>query len=145
LDRYDYKLENYVKAKFRIAKNLRPQDCFIFDSDDDITIDHLNKIVIYAKMLPFTQKDTVENGAYLNGNKIVIKYEKSECDVFLESLSLSGKHNIYNSMAAALAAKAMDIDNEVIRNSLATFKAIEHRLEPVLSIKDVLFIRFVIR
>lgn len=140
LDRYDYKLENYVKAKFRIAKNLRPQDCFIFDSDDDITIDHLNKIVIYAKMLPFTQKDTVENGAYLNGNKIVIKYEKSECDVFLESLSLSGKHNIYNSMAAALAAKAMDIDNEVIRNSLATFKAIEHRLEPVLSIKDVLYI-----
>ena len=141
LDRYDYKLENYVKAKFRIAKNLRPQDCFIFDSDDDITIDHLNKIVIYAKMLPFTQKDTVENGAYLNGNKIVIKYEKSECDVFLESLSLSGKHNIYNSMAAALAAKAMDIDNEVIRNSLATFKAIEHRLEPVLSIKDVLYIK----
>ena len=140
LDRYDYKLENYVKAKFRIAKNLRPQDCFIFDSDDDITIDHLNKIVIYAKMLPFTQKDTVENGAYLNGNKIVIKYEKSECDVFLESLSLSGKHNIYNSMAAALAAKAMDIDNEVIRNSLATFKAIEHRFEPVLSIKDVLYI-----
>ena len=140
LDRYNYNMEDYVKAKFRITRNLRPEDCFIFDSDDAITIDHLNKIIIQAKMLPFTQQTKVEQGAYLEGEKIVVKYEESESEIYLKELALGGKHNIYNSMAAALAAKAVDIDDDVIRNSLATFEPIEHRLEPVLSIKDVLYI-----
>ena len=140
LDRYNYNMEEYVKAKFRITRNLRPEDCFIFDSDDAITIDHLNKIIIQAKMLPFTQTGKVEQGAYLDGEKIVVKYEESESEIYLKELALGGKHNIYNSMAAALAAKAVDIDDETIRGSLATFEPIEHRLEPVLSIKDVLYI-----
>ncbi len=140
LDRYNYNMEEYVKAKFRITRNLRPEDCFIFDSDDAITIDHLNKIIIQAKMLPFTQQGKVEQGAYLEGEKIVVKYEESESEIYLKELALGGKHNIYNSMAAALAAKAVDIDDDVIRNSLSTFEPIEHRLEPVLSIKDVLYI-----
>ena len=140
LDRYNYNMEEYVKAKFRITRNLRPEDCFIFDSDDAITIDHLNKIIIQAKMLPFTQKGKVDQGAYLEGEKIVVKYEESESEIYLKELALGGKHNIYNSMAAALAAKAVDIDDETIRGSLATFEPIEHRLEPVLSIKDVLYI-----
>ena len=133
-------MEEYVKAKFRITRNLRPEDCFIFDSDDAITIDHLNKIIIQAKMLPFTQNGKVDQGAYLEGEKIVVKYEESESEIYLKELALGGKHNIYNSMAAALAAKAVDIDDETIRGSLATFEPIEHRLEPVLSIKDVLYI-----
>ena len=140
LDRYNYNMEEYVKAKFRITRNLRPEDCFIFDSDDAITIDHLNKIIIQAKMLPFTQKGKVSQGAYLDGEKIVVKYEESESEIYLKELALGGKHNIYNSMAAALAAKAVDIDDEVIRGSLSTFEPVEHRLEPVLSIKDVLYI-----
>ena len=140
LDRYNYDMEEYVKAKFRITRNLRPEDCFIFDSDDAITIDHLNKIIVQAKMLPFTQKDKVDQGAYLEGEKIVVKYEESESEIYLKELALGGKHNIYNSMAAALAAKAVDIDDETIRSSLSTFEPIEHRLEPVLSIKDVLYI-----
>lgn len=140
LDRYDYDLENYVKAKFRITRNLSPKDCFIFDSDDEITVGHLNKIIITAKMLPFTQKKEVPQGAFLKGDKIVARYEEEECDIFLKELSLSGKHNIYNSMAAALAAKASGIDNRVIREAFATFKPIEHRLEPVQTIKDVLYI-----
>ena len=140
LDRYNYNMEEYVKAKFRITRNLRPEDCFIFDSDDAITIDHLNKIIIQAKMLPFTQNGKVDQGAYLEGEKIVVKYEESESEIYLKELALGGKHNIYNSMAAALAAKAVDIDDETIRGSLATFEPIEHRLEPVLSIKDVLYI-----
>ena len=140
LDRYNYNMEEYVKAKFRITRNLRPEDCFIFDSDDAITIDHLNKIIIQAKMLPFTQTRKVDQGAYLEGEKIVVKYEESESAIYLKELALGGKHNIYNSMAAALAAKAVDIDDETIRGSLATFEPIEHRLEPVLSIKDVLYI-----
>ena len=140
LDRYNYNMEEYVKAKFRITRNLRPEDCFIFDSDDAITIDHLNKIIIQAKMLPFTQQTKVEQGAYLDNDKIVVKYQESESEIYLRELALGGKHNIYNSMAAALAAKAMDIDDELIRNSLTTFEPIEHRLEPVLSIKNVLYI-----
>ncbi len=140
LDRYDYDLENYVKAKFRITRNLSSEDCFIFDSDDEITVGHLNKIIITAKMLPFTQKKEVSQGAFLKGDKIVARYEEEECDIYLKELSLSGKHNIYNSMAAALAAKASGIDNRVIREAFATFKPIEHRLEPVQTIKDVLYI-----
>ncbi|MCR5003634.1 MAG: UDP-N-acetylmuramoyl-L-alanine--D-glutamate ligase [Bacteroidales bacterium] len=140
LDRYGYEMENYVRAKFRITKNLRPEDCFIFDSDDAITIEHLDKIVTKAKQLPYTMKGEVKQGAYVKNDKIVIKYEEDECDVYLNELALGGKHNIYNSMAAALAAKAAGIDNKVIRDSLASFQPIEHRLEPVLSIKDVLYI-----
>ena len=140
LDRYDHNMENYVRAKFRITRNLRPEDCFIFDSDDAITIAHLDKIILQTKMLPFTQEREVQQGAFLRNDRIVVRYEQDESEIFLEELALGGKHNVYNSMAAALAAKAMDIENDVIRNSLATFAPIEHRLEPVLSIKDVLYI-----
>ena len=140
LDRYDHKMENYVAAKFNITKNLTRDDCFIFDSDDDITIGHLDNIILRCKMLPFTQEKEVEQGAFLRDDKIILRYEEEETDLYLQELALGGRHNIYNSMAAALAAKASGIDNEVIRNSLATFQPIEHRLEPVLSIKDVLYI-----
>ena len=140
LDRYGYDMENYVRAKFRIIRNLRPEDCFIFDSDDEITINHLDKIVTEAKKLPFTQKDKVEQGAYIEDDRIIVKYEDEECDIFLKELALGGIHNVYNSMAAALAAKATGIDNAVIRESLETFKPIEHRLEPVMSVGGVLYI-----
>ena len=140
LDRYDHKMENYVAAKFKITQNLRADDCFIFDSDDAITVGHLSKIVLRCKMLPFSQEKEVEQGAFLKDDKIVLRYDKEETDIFLEELALGGRHNVYNSMAAALAAKATGIGNEVIRRSLATFQPIEHRLEPVLSIKDVLYI-----
>ncbi len=141
LDRYDHKMENYVKAKFRITRNLRPEDCFIFDSDDAITIAQLSQIVLQCKMLPFSQqKEDLEQGAYVKGDRIVLKYEKNESEIYLDELALGGKHNIYNSMAAALAAKAMDIDDETIRAALHSFQAIEHRLEPVLSVGGVLYV-----
>ena len=140
LDRYDHKMENYVAAKFNITKNLTRDDCFIFDSDDDITVGHLDNIILRCKMLPFTQEKEVEQGAFLRDDKIVLRYEEEETDLYLQELALGGKHNVYNSMAAALAAKATGIDNAVIRDSLHTFQPIEHRLEPVLSIKDVLYI-----
>ncbi len=140
LDRYDYNMENYVRSKFRITRNLRPEDCFIFDSDDKITIDHLSKIVLQARMLPMSQTHEVEQGAYLEGQKIVMRYGEDESEIYLSELALGGKHNIYNSMAAALAAKAAGIRNEVIRKSLKTFQPIEHRLEPVLEVGDVLYV-----
>ena len=140
LDRYGYNMENYVKSKFRITRNMSDDDCFIFCSDDEITINHLNKIVIKAQQLPFTQKTEVPQGAFVKDNKIVVRYQEDETDLYLQELALGGKHNIYNSMAAALAAKAMDIADSTIREGLATFQAVEHRLENVLSIKDVLYI-----
>ena len=140
LDRYDYNMENYVRAKFRITRNLRPQDCFIFDSDDQITIGHLDQILIQAKQLPYTQEKKVSQGAYLDSDKIVLEYEQDETEINLNELALGGKHNIYNSMAAALAAKASGVSNSVIKEALRSFSPIEHRLEPVLSIKDVLYI-----
>ena len=140
LDRYDHKMENYVAAKFKITKNLTEEDCFIFDSDDAITVGHLNKIVLRCKMLPFSQEKEVKQGAFLRDDKIILRMNEEETDIFLQELALGGRHNIYNSMAAALAARAAGIENEVIRKSLATFQPIEHRLEPVLSIKDVLYI-----
>ena len=115
-------------------------DCFIFCSDDEITIRHLDQIVTKAQKLPFSQKHEVEQGAFVKDDKMVVRYKEQECDMYLQELALGGKHNVYNSMAAALAAKAMDIDNEAIRSGLATFQAVEHRLENVLSIKDVLYI-----
>ena len=121
LDRYDHKMENYVAAKFNITG-------------------HLDSIVLRCKMLPFSQRHEVPQGAFLRQDRIVLRYEEEETDVYLKELALGGRHNIYNSMAAALAAKATGIDNTVIRQSLATFQPVEHRLEPVLSIKDVLYI-----
>ncbi len=140
LDRYDYNMENYVKAKFRITRNMSSDDCFIFCSDDEITIKHLDQIVMKAQKLPFTQKAEVNQGAFVKEDKMIVRYKNEECDMYLQELALGGKHNIYNSMAAAIAAKAMDIDNSLIREGLATFQAVEHRLEKVLSIRDVLYI-----
>ena len=106
LDRYDHKMENYVNAKFNITRNLREDDCFIFDSDDEITVGHLSKIVLRCKMLPFSQEKELEQGAFIRENKMIVRVDEEETDVFLESLALGGKHNVYNSMAAALAAGA---------------------------------------
>ena len=108
--------------------------------DDEITIRHLDQIVIKAKMLPFSQKKEVREGAFLRGDRMVVRIGDDECDMFLNELALGGKHNVYNSMAAAIAGKVMDIDNDDIRRSLSSFQAVEHRLEKVMSIKDVLYI-----
>ena len=140
LDRYDHNMENYVRAKFRITRNMDREDCFIFCSDDEITIRHLDKIVVKAKMLPFTQKKEVEQGAFVKDDKMVVRVGDDQCDMFIRELALGGKHNVYNSMAAAIAGKVMNIENENIRKSLSTFQAVEHRLEKVISVGDVLYI-----
>ena len=140
LDRYDHDIRKYAAAKFRLVRNLRPEDCFIFDSDDAITIENLSSIVLKARMLPFSQKTEAGQAAFVRGDSMVLRYEDEETEIYLQELALGGRHNLYNSMAAALAAKATGISNEVIRRSLKTFKPIEHRLEPVLSVGGVLYI-----
>ena len=81
LDRYGYNMENYVKAKFRITRNMSSDDCFIFCSDDEITINHLNQIVVKAQKLPFTQKGEVEQGAFVKNDRMIVRYKDQECDM----------------------------------------------------------------
>lgn len=140
LDRYDYKLQNYVNSKFRITQNLNKEDCFIFCSDDEITMGHLEKIVLKAKMLPFSQMHQVSQGAYLSEGSMVAEYEDASFSMPIGDLSLSGKHNVYNSMAAAITGQILDVRNDVIRESLMTFKGVEHRLETVLKVRGITFI-----
>ncbi len=140
LDRYDYKMENYVKAKFRITQNMSQDDCFIFCSDDEVTMSHLTQIVLKAQMLPFSQTEKMEQGAYAIDEYLHANYQSNNFSMLIEELALQGKHNVYNSMAAAVAGQVLNIRNEVIRESLMTFKGVEHRLEPVLKVRDVLYI-----
>ena len=140
LDRYDHCFQNYINAKFRITRNMRPEDCFIFCSDDEVTIAELNKIVVQAKKLPFTQNGVVEEGAWLEDDRMRVRYEGDEFDILVRDLSLEGRHNVYNSMAAAITGKIMKVTNETIRRSLTTFEGVEHRMEKVLTVGGVLYV-----
>lgn len=141
LDRYDFKMQNYINSKFRITRNMKKEDCFIFCADDPVTTEELEKIVLKARMLPFSQEKTVEKeGAYVQDEMMHVKYGDDEYSIYLKELALSGKHNLYNSMAAAIAAKAIKIDKKIIRKSLMSFQGVEHRMEKVLKIKNVLYI-----
>ena len=84
LDRYDHKMENYVKSKFRITRNMSSDDCFIFCSDDEITIRHLDQIVMKAQKLPFTQKEEVQQGAFVKDDRMIVRYKDDECDMYLQ-------------------------------------------------------------
>ena len=140
LDRYDHCFQNYINAKFRITRNMRPEDCFIFCSDDEVTIGELNKIVLQAQKLPFTQQGRVEEGAWLDDDTLRVSYHGDEFDILVDDLALKGKHNVYNSMAAAITGKIMNVTNETIRQSLTTFEGVEHRMEKVLSVGGVLYV-----
>src|SRR3989339_388235 len=140
LDRYNNEMEGYIRAKFRITQNMSKEDCFIFCADDEISISHLNKIVLHAKQLPFSQQKEVEEGAFVKDEKMYVHYADQDYQMFLNELSLQGKHNIYNSMAAAITGKVLNIENEVLRESLSSFKGVEHRMEKVLKVINVLYI-----
>ncbi len=140
LDRYEYKMQNYVNSKFRITQNMDAEDCFIFCSDDEVTVEHLNTIVLKAQQLPFSQETVVEQGAYVEEGEIRSRYRNKDFSMQIQELSLQGRHNVYNSMAATITGQVLKIKNELIRESLMTFKGVEHRLEPVLKVRDVMYI-----
>ena len=100
----------------------------------------MKKMLIKSRMLPFSQKEEVKEGACIKDGKMAVKVDGDEYTMYINELALQGKHNLYNSMAAAIAAKVVHIDNEQIRQSLMTFEGVEHRLEKVLKIKNVLYI-----
>ncbi len=142
LDRYDYKFQNYVDSKFRILNNTTKDDLFIYCSDDETIINEINKREILAKQFEFSQRKTnVENGAYLEFDQINYVFnKKSDFKMFIDEISIKGKHNVYNSMAAGIVARALNITKEVIRESLMDFKNVEHRLEPVICVHGIMFI-----
>lgn len=140
LDRYDFQMQNYINSKFRITRNMKQEDYFIFCADDSVTTTELEKIVLKASMLPFSQEKEVSEGACVQDDQMVVRYGEDEYAIYLHELALAGKHNLYNSMAAAITAKAMKIDKAVIRESLMNFQGVEHRMEKVLKIKNVLYI-----
>ncbi|MCX2451240.1 UDP-N-acetylmuramoyl-L-alanine--D-glutamate ligase [Pedobacter sp. PLR] len=141
LDRYDYKLSNYAASKLRITQNQQSDDVFIYCADDDETLKAMKSVKINSGMVAFSIRKEIENGAYLEGNNLHININlKEELTMSITELALQGKHNVYNSMAAGIVAKILDIKNSVIRESMSDFKNIEHRLEHVGKISGVEYI-----
>ncbi|HVV55772.1 MAG TPA: UDP-N-acetylmuramoyl-L-alanine--D-glutamate ligase [Mucilaginibacter sp.] len=140
LDRYDYKLENYAASKFRITQNQAADDYFIYCADDPETLKVMEGKKIEAQQLPFSIKKKLSLGAYLDQNNIIINTTKDHFQMSINELALQGKHNIYNSMASGIVARVLEIRNEVIRESMGSFRSIEHRLEFVAKISGISFI-----
>jgi UDP-N-acetylmuramoylalanine--D-glutamate ligase len=140
LDRYDYKLENYAASKFRITQNQTANDYFIYCADDPETIKGIAARKFEAKQLPFSIKKKTDPGAHLEKDNIVINTLKEHFQMSINDLALQGKHNLYNSMAAGIVAKVLELSNPLIRESMASFKNIEHRLEFVAKISGISFI-----
>ncbi|MCD8290179.1 MAG: UDP-N-acetylmuramoyl-L-alanine--D-glutamate ligase [Prevotella sp.] len=139
LDRYDYKMQNYVDAKMRILQNQTPDDSFIYWYDDPIIKEELKKYDIKAMQLPFSELK--KNGviAYIEQGQYKIEVP-TPFNMEQEELSLTGKHNIYNSLAAGIASDVAGIKKEIIRKSLSDFPGVEHRLEKVTSVAGVQYV-----
>jgi len=140
LDRYDYKFENYIASKFRIAMNQTKDDYLIYDDDDDVITSYLKENPIQSTLLPFSLTKKLEQGAYLEKQNIKIKIYNSQLIMPTANLALEGKHNIKNAMAASTVAQLLNIRKHTIRESLENFQGAEHRLEQVLRINKVQYI-----
>jgi len=140
LDRYEYKIENYIKSKFSIIKNQDSNDVFIYCMDDEITMKNLDNFLNNTNPLPFTMNKPLPQGAYISDAKMHIKWKLEEMTMSVEDFAVKGKHNQYNTMAAGLAAVVMDIRKEKIRDAVQTFESLEHRMETVATVRGVQFI-----
>lgn len=140
LDRYDYKFENYIASKFRVVENQTEEDFFIYDADDDVILNYMETHQIQSKKLPFSLTKVIEQGAYLDNNKIIITIDNNQIIMPTNNLALEGKHNIKNAMAASTVAHLLKIRKQTIRESLENFQGVEHRLEHVLKINKVQYI-----
>ena len=128
LDRYEYKFDNYINSKFRVAMNQLQTDVFIYNLDDAVTTKTINNYPIKSTLAPFTMSKQLPQGAYLLNAKMHLKWKNEEMQMSIEDFAIKGKHNQYNSMAASLAASAVDIRKDKIREALQTFESLEHRM-----------------
>ncbi len=140
LDRYDYKFEKYVASKFRITMNQTSADYFIYDADDPVIQENLELHRIQSRLVPFSLVRELDYGVYYKNENIHIKLDNEEKTMPTTNLSLEGKHNIKNAMAASAVAQLLNIRNHTIRECLETFQGAEHRLEHVLKINKVEYI-----
>jgi UDP-N-acetylmuramoylalanine--D-glutamate ligase len=140
LDRYDYNYENYIASKFRITMNQEPSDYFIYDYDDEATSNWLKNNNTKAQLLPFSIEKTMTNGAFINKDNMEITINSEEFEMKTNGVSLEGKHNMKNAMAASMVAVLMNVRKQTIRESLSNFQGVEHRLEKVLKIQSVQYI-----
>jgi UDP-N-acetylmuramoylalanine--D-glutamate ligase len=140
LDRYEYDVNNYIKSKFRIVENQTEEDVFIYNLDDETTINNINKYSIRSIKAPITMSKELPEGAYLTNAQMHLKWKGEEMQMNVSDFTMKGKHNQYNSMAGSMAGTAVGIRKEKIREALQTFESLEHRMEPVVTIRGVEFI-----
>jgi UDP-N-acetylmuramoylalanine--D-glutamate ligase len=140
LDRYEYQFDKYIASKFRIVENQTKDDYFIYDGDDEVILDWLEKHPVQSTLLPFSLTKIIENGAYLDKENIKITIDNNQIIMPTKNLALEGKHNIKNAMAASTVAHLLKIRKQTIRESLENFQGVEHRLENVLKINKVQYI-----
>ena len=140
LDRYDYDFEKYIASKFRITKNQKASDYLIYDADDEAINTWLKAHQTKAQLLPFSLKKELAYGAFLKDNNIIINNNKDTFKMPISTLAVKGNHNVKNTMAATMAAQLLQIRKETIKESLANFEGVEHRLENVAKVKGVEYI-----
>ena len=138
LDRYDHKMQNYVNAKFRILRNLTPEDAFVYWQDDPVVSAQLRQVATEARMFPFAERQEENTAAYIDAeDELIIRTPGTSLSMPRADLALHGLHNVYNSMAAGITAGLLNIRKEDIREALSHFTGVEHRLEPVATVDGV--------
>jgi UDP-N-acetylmuramoylalanine--D-glutamate ligase len=140
LDRYEYDFEKYIASKFRVTENQKETDYLIYDADDEAISNWLKKNNTRAKLVPFSLQKELEYGAFLKNNIITINIHKDTLTMPISTLTVKGKHNVKNAMAATMAAQLLRVRKESIKESLSSFEGAEHRLENVAKIYGVEYI-----
>ena len=140
LDRYDYKMENYIDSKFRITRNQTSEDAFVYWNDDPVINEKLRSMQLNSQVYPFSETPEPQSRAYTQDHKVVINTPDDVFTMEEDELALPGRHNLYNSLAAGISANLLHIEKEDIRRALSSFQAVEHRLEPVATVKGVRFV-----
>lgn len=140
LDRYDYQFENYIRSKFRIAMNQTKDDYLIYCADDEVTMKFINQFNIHSNQLPISMKRELPNGAFIKDGDMYVRTGQDFTSMSVFDFALKGKHNQYNTMAACVAATTVDIRKDKIRDAVQNFQNLEHRMEPVATIRGVEFI-----
>ena len=143
LDRYDHDFNAYAQAKFNIFRNQEPGDVVVYNHDDGLVREYVTWAAeqIGFRALPIAQESTPETGAFLQGDRIVLRIDNEDEPLMQrDELALRGRHNLYNSLAAAVSARVMEVENDVIRESLSSFEGVPHRLESVRTIDGVLYV-----
>ncbi len=140
LDRYNYELQNYVTSKFNITKNQNEKDFFIFCADDEITMANMDKYPTKAQKIPFAYDKEFTEGGFVQNENLIINHNQNQFTMSIQELGLSGRHNVYNSLAAGIVANVYGLRKEQIRESLSDMKSLEHRMESVAKVRNIEFI-----